>query len=208
MIGDHLKPYVDAMAAHGPGFDATLWRSPAAQQARFEVAVQMLPCGGMRVADLGCGTGDLASFLLERGLAPAAYLGVDAQQEMVDAAQRAADLDVETSFQVVNLAEGTGPLAAWKPDVCVISGTLNTMTQQLAIDVVGRAFEASRVGVVFNFLSDRPHERFAGKDTSPASRFATIEVLDWCLSTTPRVQLRQDYLDGHDATIAMTHVRS
>ncbi len=208
MSGEHLQPYVDAMAAHGPSFDATLWRDPHAQQTRFEVALGMLPCGGLRVADLGCGLGDLAAHLADQRPLPAAYLGVDAQQQMVDAARSAAPTAFDVCYEVVNLAQEDGVVPAWRPDVCIVSGTLNTMPQGLAMEVVLRAFKSSRVGVVFNFLSDRPHERFSGADTAPASRFATVDVLDRCLQATPRVRFRQDYLDGHDATIAMVHAEA
>ncbi|MDP7028601.1 MAG: class I SAM-dependent methyltransferase [Phycisphaerales bacterium] len=210
MPRDHLQPYVDALAEHGPGFEATLWRSPAAQRTRFEVATRMLCCANHRVADLGCGTGDFALFLAEGTSPPSAYLGVDAHREMVDAAREAVSgsASFETVFEVLDLVDDLRPVAAWKPDVCVISGTLNTMRQSQALDVVARAFEVSRIGVVFNYLSDRPHDRFVGRDTAPARRFATIEVLDWCMQMTPNVQFRQDYLDGHDATIAITRSQS
>ena len=41
------------------------------------------------------------------------------------------------------------------------------------------------------------------KDTGVATRFDTLDWLDWALRTTPNVRFRQDYLQGHDATIAM-----
>ena len=205
---DHLQPYRDAMAAHGPGFDATLWRDQAAQQLRFEVATGMLPCEGLRVADLGCGVGDLAAWLAGSAAPPAAYLGIDAQDDMVDEAraQQASVRAFETMFALEDITMDLARAADWSPDVCILSGTLNTMPQDMALDVVSRAFDVANVGVVFNFLSDRPAARYQGRDTSPARRFETTTVLQWCLERTPLVRFRQDYLDGHDATIAMMHV--
>ena len=62
---------------------------------------------------------------------------------------------------------------------------------------------AATHGVVFNFLSDRCHERFADRDLTPARRFDTAAWLDWSLHQTPLVSFTQDYLDGHDATILL-----
>ncbi|MCH2140737.1 MAG: class I SAM-dependent methyltransferase [Phycisphaerales bacterium] len=202
-----LKPYRDAMALHGPGFDATLWRKPEAQQLRFAVALEMLPCAGHRVADLGCGVGDLVQTLAGHPSAPSAYLGVDGQPEMVAEAQSRCEqaLPFDTSFAVLDMTGDLSQVADWSPEVCVMSGSLNTMAQEEALKVVAAAFEMASIGVVFNFLSDMPDARYHGKDTAPARRFHTTEVLRWCMQQTPLVQFRQDYLDGHDATIAMRH---
>ena len=65
------------------------------------------------------------------------------------------------------------------------------------------SFEAAAVGVVFNFLSNRPDEQWHDKDLGPARRFDTIRWLDWSLHLTSLVRFAQDYLDGHDATIVI-----
>ena len=198
------------MATHGPGFEATLWRNPLAQTLRFEVACGLIPVTGLRVADLGCGMGDLAGWLHSSGMQPAAYFGIDALPDMVHAAEARSEVGHEfhVQFAVADITDDVSVLRDWSPDVCVISGSLNTMTQAQAMKVVAEAFDLSKVGVVFNFLSDMPHPRFENQDTSPASRFSTIDFLQWSLKKTPWVQFRQDYIDGHDATIAMKKVNA
>ncbi|MCH2133069.1 MAG: class I SAM-dependent methyltransferase [Phycisphaerales bacterium] len=196
----YLKPYREAIARLGPGFEATLWRDRRAQVLRFDAAASLIDLDGCRLADLGCGPGDLLARLKEQGVTPADYLGVDAQPEMIELAR---SNDPGSRFEVVDLAVDLSAVASWKPDVCLISGTLNTMTQRQAWRVVMAAYDCSAVGVVFNFLSNRPHERYRGKDLRPARRFHTARWLDRCLRVTPCVSFRQEYLDGHDATIAM-----
>ena len=59
--------------------------------------------------------------------------------------------------------------------------------------------------MVFNFLSDRPHKRWADCDLAPAGRFDTAAWLDWAMDQSSKVAFTQDYLDGHDATILIRH---
>ena len=66
-----------------------------------------------------------------------------------------------------------------------------------------QAFDAARVGVVFNFLSNRPHREWDGRDLTPARRYDTVDWLDWAMGRTPLVRFSQAYYRGHDATIAM-----
>ena len=153
------------------------------------------------VLDVGCGTGDFAQRLLDRNVAFARYVGVDAVGEMIEAANARGMPRCE--FTVGDVLSDESILAAAKPDFVSISGTLNTMKEETARDLVRRCFEATKHGVAFNFLSNRPDEQWDAKDLGPAHRFDTIRWLDWSLHLTPRVRFAQDYLDGHDATIVM-----
>ena len=83
----YLQPYREALGHYGPGFEATLWQNREAQRLRFDVALAMVDVSDLRVADLGCGTGDLFDHLHLKSLEVGAYLGVDAQPEMIDLAR-------------------------------------------------------------------------------------------------------------------------
>ena len=200
----YLQPYREAMGHFGPGFEATLWQNRDAQQLRFDVAIAMASMNGLRGADLGCGTGDLIDHLDTRSIGVEAYLGVDAQPEMIALAREEHD-DPRTAFLAIDIVTDFDQVISWSPDLCLISGTLNTMTERMAWRLVKMAFEHSSRGVIFNFLSNRPHPRWASKDLRPARRFHTAKWIDRCLRETSQVAFRQDYLDGHDATIAMLH---
>ncbi len=198
----YLRPYGEAMSHFGPGFEATLWQNRGSQGLRFDVAMSLIGFGGVRLADLGCGPGDLVSHLKERDIQPASYLGIDAQDEMIQLAKKNHE-EVDQTFLAADLVADPSIIANWRPDVCFISGTLNTMPPRMAWRLVMLAYESSQVGVVFNFLSNRPHHRYRKKDLKPARRFNTVRWLDRCMRVSSRVAFRQDYLDGHDATIAI-----
>lgn len=198
----YLQPYREALSRFGPGFEATLWQDRDAQRLRFDVALDLVDATDCRLADLGCGPGDLLDHLKRRSISVAAFLGVDAQPEMIELAQLDHG-DPKASFLAIDIINDFDQVIDWKPDICMFSGTLNTMTERVAWRLVKNAFVHSQVGVVFNFLSNRPHSRWAAKDLRPARRFNTARWVDRCLKETCRVAFRQDYLDGHDATIAM-----
>jgi SAM-dependent methyltransferase len=200
---EYLRPYRDAIKRHGPGFSAMLWGSREAQWRRFDVLVDLAGLQNCTIIDAGCGQGDFAEYLLMHEIEFRRYIGLDAIEQMIEAA-RQRQLP-RCTFEVVDLVANTARLADFQADFVCISGTLNTMDEPAARRLVQASFDAAAQGVVFNFLSDRPHARWREEDLSPARRFSTVAWLDWSLSITSRVTFTQDYLDGHDATIMLRH---
>ena len=203
---DYLRPYADAVRNHGASFEATLWASREKQVGRFAVMVEMADFTGRVVIDAGAGLGDLAAFCQEQGIEYGRYIGLEA---MADMARKGAERGLpEAEFETTDFVSDESVFdrigAAHGADLVVFSGSLNTFTEEAAFEVIGRAFGAAREGVVFNFLSSKNHERHA-IDPSPARRFDPARMLDRALVLTPKVRFRQDYFDGHDATIAMFH---
>lgn len=205
-VPPYLEPYRHALAHHGPSFEATLWKSRRTQRARFRVLTRMIDLRGLTVLDAGCGLGDLAEYLRDRRIEVQEYLGVDAFPDVIERA-RARGLH-RARFERCDFAGDAAAFAALAreagADVALFSGSLNTFEQAAAVDVLGRAFDAVRVGVVFNFLSAAsPTPSPVPPD--PAKRFDPAAVLAWALGRTPLVRVRSDYLGGRDATIAMIH---
>lgn len=199
----YLDPYRSALRRHGPGFEATLWGSKDTQVLRFDVMIDMAGFDQCTIVDAGCATGDFAARLIERHVPFERYVGIDALPELIDKArQRGLE---RCTFRVGDLVHDTAAIAEAQPDWVCFSGTLNTFDEDVARRVVGEAFKSAAHGVVVNFLSDRFHPRWGGKDLTPARRFNTIAWLDWAMSRTSRVAFSQAYLDGHDATIMMAH---
>ena len=206
IVPAYLEPYRDALAHHGPTFEATLWKSRHAQRARFRALVRMIDLRGRTVVDAGCGLGDFAAYLAEQRIAIGRYIGVDAFPDLMDRARARSLAGAE--FRVADFARNTAAFSALigevGADVVVFSGSLNTFEQPAAIEVLGPAFDAARIGIAFNFLSAAsPVPRIDPDD--PARRFNPAAMLAWALGKTPLVRLRSDYLRGHDATIAMRH---
>ncbi|UCD76710.1 MAG: methyltransferase domain-containing protein [Phycisphaerales bacterium] len=200
---EFLKPYREAVRRHGATFKATLWSSPDAQCLRFDVMINLAGFSGCTILDLGCGRGDFAARLLERAIPFTGLIGVDAIPEMIEAA-RGRHLD-RCWFHVADVLCRPQTMTEWNADFICISGMLNTMDQQTAQRVVEDAYEAAAQGVIFNFLSDRPHPRWRKRDVGPAARFDTLDWLDWATKLSSRVSFTQEYLDGHDATILIRH---
>ena len=197
----YLQPYRRAVEHFGATFDATLWKNRAYQTVRFDVLRQMVDLEGLTLLDAGCGLGDLCAFLHERNVRLRQYIGVDGVPAIVaGATQRRLP---RAEFHYRDFVSDADALTIGHPDVIYFSGSLNTVPEAAARRVVERAWSAARRGVVFNFLSDRASPESMARDTGPARRFDTLEWLEWALRATTLVRFRQDYLGGHDATIAM-----
>jgi SAM-dependent methyltransferase len=200
-----LRPYREAVARYGAGFEATLWGTREGQQRRFDVMIDFAGFEGCTILDAGCGPGDFAVRLQERRVAFARYVGIDALAEMIDHARQRGLIRCE--FHAMNVLDPAA-LTLCPADFICFSGTLNTMEQATAQALVQRAFEAAARGVVFNFLSTRHHSCWGGRDLGAAHRFDPVDWLNWSLTLSSRVSFTQDYLDGHDATIMIRHDES
>ncbi len=200
MTIDPLQPYRDAVDEHGACFKATLWGSPATQALRFDVMLDMIapdPGSDDRVLDLGCGDGALARHIRDRGCA-AFVTGFDGIEAMVEAATARGIAD--TAFEYVDLA---GDWPQVHADWVFISGTLNTMDDKLTSRVLDAAWAAADTGLVFNMLGDAPDARWQDAPLGPARRHDVARLQAWAGDRAARVTMRDDYLQGHDVTLAM-----
>jgi SAM-dependent methyltransferase len=203
---EYLEPYRQALARFGPSFEATLWNSRDAQVLRFDVMIELAGFTDAVVLDVGCGHGDLAWHLLEREIPFHRYVGLDALDELIEAARKR-NLE-RCVFECADAVADPAAMTRQEPDYVCLSGTLNTMEEPVARGLVQAAFEASRVGVVFNFLSTRVASRWKGQNLGPAHRFDPVRWVDFALGLSPRVTFTQAYLEGHDATILVQHPAS
>ena len=198
---DYLAPYVEAIEAFGPGFDATLWASREGQIRRFDLLIDLGDIGAHRVLDVGCGPGDLALRMIEREVPYLEYVGFDAIEAVIDGA--GARSIPRSRFEVADVVARPKCMHEVEPDIIVLSGTMNAMEERVGRALLESAWDAAHVGVVFNFLSNRPHPEWADRDLTPARRYDTVDWLDWAMGRTPLVRFSQAYYRGHDATIAM-----
>ena len=198
----YLRHYRRIIDTEGAGFEATGWRNEQFQIDRFRVLTEMQDVSGRIVVDAGAGRADLASYLLKQSIRYRRYIALEAMAEMSEliAERRLPDVSVHT----VDFVSDADAFARCAPvDVVFFSGSLNTVEQPTALSTLDRAWGAARESVVFNFLTNRCPPELANRDTGPARRFDPLALLDWALARTPLVRFRQDYLGGHDATIAM-----
>lgn len=199
---DHyLAPYRAAQLDHGSDFRVTLWANERSQRLRFRVMTEMVFLAGKRVLDAGCSRGDFAAYLEETGFAYERFIGVDAVEQVIDYAS-SRDLP-RSRFVTGDFVADPALLSLETPQVVAISGALSTMPDDLALEVLDRAWEAAQETLMFNFLSDRATSQ-APRQLAPARRLPTMKLLDWAMSRSPAVKFRQDYFRfGHDATIVM-----
>lgn len=199
---DHyLSPYQQAHVDHGSEFRVTLWANERSQRLRFKVMTEMVFMLGKRVLDAGCSRGDFAAYLLEKDVAYESFVGIDAVEPVITFAQSRGL--ARSQFVAGDFVRDASFFAIDSPQVLAISGSLNTMDDEMVFGLLDNAWRATGETLVFNFLSDRASDE-APRQTHPARRLPTMALLDWALSRTPNVRMRQDYFRyGHDATIVM-----
>jgi SAM-dependent methyltransferase len=193
-IPSYLYPYHAAREHGAKGFDALLWSSREGQRIRFAAIARSCPLAGMRLLDVGCGQADLLGFLLERGIVPAHYTGL----EMIPASVRAARrrnydrceiLKADFVRQPEKLQVGA--------DVVIFSGSLNTLSRQQFHRSLRAAWRAAGSWLVFNFLSS---QNWCGEDWLYWHR--RHNVLAFCRALGGQPRFDESYLEG-DCTIAV-----
>lgn len=196
----YLRPYRAAEKQHGADFRTTLWANGASQRRRFEVLAETYALAGRRLLDAGAGMGDLLAYLEEIGQLPACYVGLDALAEVTQAA-RARTFATPTEFICGDFVADPGLLKVRDPEVIVISGTLNTFTDEQFYRALDDAFEVASRCLLFNYLSTYHAPRFPRSD-GMIQRRDPIRVFQRGLQRTRHVIVRHDYFDGHDCTMA------
>jgi hypothetical protein len=190
----YLKPYLDAARAHGAGFGSLLWASPVTQAARFEAISRIVSLQGRSVLDLGCGRADFLDFLLDRGLRPADYIGIEGVDTLAEAAE-SKGLPNATIVRCDFVAEPSRMFVG--ADVVVLSGSLNTADDTVFYETLRRARDAAAGTLVFNFLSS---PLLAGQSYLHWRR--PEDVLQFARQRSRDVATLDDYLPG-DMTVRM-----
>jgi ubiquinone/menaquinone biosynthesis C-methylase UbiE len=210
----YLQPYEDATRRQGPGFESQLWMSRDAQGTRFGVLCDLGRFPGRVVADLGCGVGDFPVFIKTHrpDAFPKSYVGIEGVHAMAEHARERIGLEgigrtlIEVGDFVADESLPDLLVNDAGAEVFVFSGSLNTLSMEQAQVVLDRFWRAlvrsGRGTLIFNFLSLR-HNAERTPANPPAVRFDPVDMLAWALERTPMVQLRHEYLKGHDATIVM-----
>jgi len=188
----YLTPYVAAAREHGASFRSLLWTSPASQAARFEALTRLYDFHGKSILDAGCGRADFLDYLLDRGIVPDHYVGLEAVDGLADAAERkhharCTILRADFVREPIRLFAGA--------DAVVFCGSLNTMENDVFYTTLGRAIDAATEAVVFNFLSSGhlAHAQYlTWHDPNDVQQFMTDHAC--------RCSLVDGYVQG-DATI-------
>jgi SAM-dependent methyltransferase len=168
--------------------------SRESQEVRFSILTQMADLQGASILDVGCGFGDLHSYLEQKGIT-VRYTGLDLQPAFIEEARRRHPGD---GFHCADI-EGFEPDG--KFDFVFVSGTFNVKfrddQEAWVFRMLRKMFSLAERGVGINLLStyyDPDHYRADMFYCSPERAFTEAQAI------TRRVSLRHDYLP-HDFTL-------
>jgi SAM-dependent methyltransferase len=171
---------------YGNDWRALGWQSRYTQYRRFAVLADIAPLAHTRVLDVGCGLGDLYGYLRTQGI-PVTYTGYDLLPEMIE---RARQRFPEARFEVRDVLQGLGEE---RFDYILSSGAFNVnfgdnirAVQRVLRDMVQHCTR----GVAMNFL-----KRTVDASDDPIFHYyPPQEMLAFCQTLCPRVELREGYL--------------
>lgn len=157
-IRDHYRPRIGTERPH---FDILDWADAQSQQIRFKVLVDNVKLDSCTLLDVGCGLGDLLTYLTQRKLS-VTYTGVDIVNEMV---QRAQQLHPDARFVCTDIFDKTQCTldAGEQFDVVFCSGMLNLdlgNAREFLVTAIERMLELSRKCLVFNLLHIRSEHHY------------------------------------------------
>jgi ubiquinone/menaquinone biosynthesis C-methylase UbiE len=191
------RHYQRCIQRGGPNFDRLDWASQDSQHARFDVLTRAVDLSGKSLLDVGCGLGDLASYLAEHHI-DATYTGVDIVDEML---RQARDAHPTLAFTKADVFGDASPFSPASFDVVFCSGTLN-LDLGNNLEFVQAALPAmlrlAKQTLVVNFLHHRvPPVEQGYFCYDPQAMIAILQPL------ASSVTLIDDYLPG-DFTLLAT----
>jgi trans-aconitate methyltransferase len=170
IFGDH-----DARSVH--------WSSEEGQHTRFLVLSQVANLSHRSVLDVGCGLGDFYKFFIDQKI-DVDYTGIDI---IADFIARAKERFPDGHFECKDITAVTETY-----DVVLASGALSfKVTGSLAyhFSVIKKMYDAAKIAVAFNMLNRATHV-----DDDVYAAYNPTEVVDFCKTFCPRVEIITDYL--------------
>jgi len=191
-----IDKHSDSFAKHGHSPRALFWETRAIQRARFKALAEIGVEAGDSLLDVGCGFGDLCSWLVGQGI-EVDYTGLDLSPELIE---KARTLHARAHFVDGDIFDLKSQPEAF--DWVVLSGTLNWQLDDggdYARRVIRRMYELCRKGVAFNMLNA---DYWKKRPLHGLVAFDPDEMLAFCTQIIPDCTCRTDYLDN-DFTIYM-----
>jgi SAM-dependent methyltransferase len=150
---EKIKSYYEKNMDKGlPDHSILGWESKETQALRFDALVTNIDLNGMKILDVGCGTGNLVEHLTNKGI-KTDYTGIDILQSMIDMANRK---NLKAKFLNLDIFK-TNPFGNDAFDLVYSSGIFN-LNLDNNIEFLTKALVAflglSRKVVAFNLLND------------------------------------------------------
>ncbi len=190
LIGAHR----DSFARHGHSPRALFWESRGVQWVRFKALAEIGVEPGDSLLDVGCGFGDLRSWLLGQDI-EVEYTGLDLSPDLIEKAKA---IHAKGEFIAGDIFDLDAKPQSF--DWVLLSGALNWQLDDggdYARRVIARMYKLCRKGVAFNMLNTN---YWKGRSLHELVAFDPDEMLAFCKEISPNCTLRNDYLDN-DFTI-------
>ena len=138
------------------------WSSKDAQEKRFEALLDIGDLTGREILDVGCGYGDLLTYIENKGINIERYVGVDIVPEIVKKGRK---LHEGVNITVRDIQKE--PLEENSFDYVMGSGIFaldNNEWEKYVVDMLKEMLRVSKIGVGVNFLKQRPLNRLSWKE--------------------------------------------
>lgn len=188
------------LAEHGESLGTLDYGSPESQLRKFEVLYEGLRRDSRPIAllDLGCGFGDLLTFLRRHHVRLSSYTGIDLVPGIVEIA---AKKHPQGRFRVRDiLTQGLDDTC----DYAIANGIFYLKTRDnegYLHRTIQLLWNSCRRGVLFSARSRLADRTFIKRERH-LYQYDPSEVLDFCLQLSRATVLRHDYLP-HEFTIYM-----
>jgi SAM-dependent methyltransferase len=185
-IGKAAALYNSRFEQFGRDIRTVGWGSRSDQWLRFDVLFRGIDPRGKTILDVGCGLGDLVSFLNEKTNGDFRYVGIDVAEELIhDATKLHGRFDRQ--FQVGDIFSARLPSV----DISVLSGALSLKHEGIeayAVESMKKMFEISQEAASLNFLS-----KYVDFELDKNMHYQPELVLAWAKKLSKKINLYHDY---------------
>ena len=187
---DTARFYENHIRRYGYDYRALGFGRRSSQEKRFQTTLALGDLHGKRLLDVGCGFGDLLSWLNARGIEPR-YTGIDICRPMIDRCRKRFGKNKDGQGPAFQVADALTFVTDHPYDYIVASGIFGYNagdTRKRVQPTLERLFDLTRIGMAVNFLSRCAVTRSPGRlYLHPA------DVLQFALKLTPAVRLDHTY---------------
>lgn len=185
-----LGQYSSAYNQYGYSSQSVLWGIEEKQFIRFDVLTSRFDFEGKSVLDIGCGFGDLATYLRGK-YTQIDYCGIDINPDLIGKAKEVFSGVKDTAFVL-------GDFGAYSFDrsfdYILLSGTFNIALKEVdqydfAEGYIRKAMALCNEGLAFNFLSDKVNFIVDG-----FANYAPERMLAIAYQFSRNVVLQNDYM--------------
>lgn len=182
------KFYDDRFKDRGDSIASVGWANVESQELRFHMLLRDLDVEKKTILDVGCGLGDLITFLNRRGV-EFNYIGIDISSELIKASkEKYRSFDNAQFFEADMLSFDS---TKHQIDIAVLSGTLTyKMNDNIgyAKAVLEKMFQSSREVSAVNFMST-----YVDFQNEKNFHYSPEEMFAYGKKLTKKVNLFHDY---------------